>query len=267
MPLNHHLTTHQLTHLLAPLTFAAIAISLSVFLLSPSSIVPPPPVPTTHDPFEPTPALLTCAAITAVNLAIFLLWRNPHVWHTMNRHFILTAGATSPISLLTAVFSHQRWIWHLAVNTALLFSIGMPLHDEVGTANLLGIYLASGVFANAAALTFHVARRNALYASLGASGAVLGLFGAYNGVQEQRKLTIPFWGESVECETWLLVVGLGLCEVMGMVVSRSAKLDHVNHIAGLTAGWALGRLLRMRDGTGEDDKTSRSPENTATEIS
>ncbi|KAF2667767.1 hypothetical protein BT63DRAFT_350884, partial [Microthyrium microscopicum] len=117
----------------------------------------------------------TCAAITAVNLLVCLAWKQPRFWHFMNRHFLLLASSPSTISLLTAVFSHQRWIWHLAINTALLFSIGMPLHDEVGTTNFLAIYVGAGIYANAVALGAHVMKRNGLYASLGASGAVLGL--------------------------------------------------------------------------------------------
>jgi hypothetical protein len=73
-----------------------------------------------------SPSIITCGAITAVSLVILLAWRLPRAWYTMNRYFLLSAGVPNAFSVLGSVFSHQRWIMHLAANSALLFSFGMP---------------------------------------------------------------------------------------------------------------------------------------------
>lgn len=75
--------------------------------------------------------------------------------------------------LLTSVFLHQA-ILHIAMNMLGLWFIGAPLESALGRLRYVLLYLLSGL--GGSALTFLVA--SPAQPSLGASGAIFGLFGA-----------------------------------------------------------------------------------------
>jgi membrane associated rhomboid family serine protease len=75
--------------------------------------------------------------------------------------------------LLTSMFLHQE-IWHIAMNMLGLWFLGPPLEAALGRLRYTALYLLSGL--GGSALTFLVSAPG--QASLGASGAIFGLFGA-----------------------------------------------------------------------------------------
>ncbi|MFR9673050.1 rhomboid family intramembrane serine protease [Streptomyces sp. TR02-1] len=75
--------------------------------------------------------------------------------------------------LLTSAFTHQE-IWHIGMNMLVLYMVGPRLEAALGRGRYLALYLLSAL--GGSVLTYVVA---APYeASLGASGAIFGLFGA-----------------------------------------------------------------------------------------
>ncbi|MGW7350281.1 rhomboid family intramembrane serine protease [Streptomyces sp. NPDC054784] len=75
--------------------------------------------------------------------------------------------------LLTSVFLHQE-IWHIAMNMLGLWFLGPPLESALGRLRFVALYLLAGL--GGSTLTYLVADPAA--PSLGASGAIFGLFGA-----------------------------------------------------------------------------------------
>jgi membrane associated rhomboid family serine protease len=75
--------------------------------------------------------------------------------------------------LLTSMFLHQQ-IWHIAMNMLGLWFLGPPLEAALGRVRYTALYLLSGL--GGGALTYLIASPS--QASLGASGAIFGLFGA-----------------------------------------------------------------------------------------
>ncbi|MFI9266388.1 rhomboid family intramembrane serine protease [Streptomyces werraensis] len=75
--------------------------------------------------------------------------------------------------LVTSMFTHEE-IWHIGFNMFSLWLLGGPLEQHLGRARYLALYLISGLAGSA--LTYLLAGGST--ASLGASGAVFGLFGA-----------------------------------------------------------------------------------------
>ncbi|MFF8284395.1 rhomboid family intramembrane serine protease [Streptomyces albus] len=75
--------------------------------------------------------------------------------------------------LLTSMFLHQE-IWHIAMNMLGLWFLGPPLEAALGRIRFLALYLLSGIAGGA--VTYLLAAPQ--QASLGASGAIFGLFGA-----------------------------------------------------------------------------------------
>lgn len=75
--------------------------------------------------------------------------------------------------LITSMFLHEE-IWHIAMNMLGLWFLGPPLEAALGRVRFLALYLLSGL--GGGAITYLLASPQ--QASLGASGAIFGLFGA-----------------------------------------------------------------------------------------
>ncbi|MGP4010697.1 rhomboid family intramembrane serine protease [Streptomyces sp. 4N124] len=75
--------------------------------------------------------------------------------------------------LFTSMFTHEA-IWHIAFNMLSLWWLGGPLEAALGRARYISLYLVSGLAGSA--LTYLL--ESPTTASLGASGAIFGLFGA-----------------------------------------------------------------------------------------
>ncbi|GHH70340.1 rhomboid family intramembrane serine protease [Streptomyces sulfonofaciens] len=75
--------------------------------------------------------------------------------------------------LVTSMFAHQE-IWHIGFNMLSLWWLGGPLEAALGRARYLALYLVAGLAGGV--LTYLLA--SPTEASLGASGAIYGLFGA-----------------------------------------------------------------------------------------
>lgn len=75
--------------------------------------------------------------------------------------------------LVTSMFAHEE-IWHIGFNMLSLWWLGGPLEQALGRARYLALYLISGLAGSG--LTYLLA--SGTTASLGASGAIFGLFGA-----------------------------------------------------------------------------------------
>ncbi|NGO70912.1 rhomboid family intramembrane serine protease [Streptomyces sp. SB3404] len=75
--------------------------------------------------------------------------------------------------LFSSMFLHQE-IWHILMNMLGLWFLGPPLEAALGRLRFVGLYLLSGL--GGGALTYLIAAPE--QPSLGASGAIFGLFGA-----------------------------------------------------------------------------------------
>lgn len=75
--------------------------------------------------------------------------------------------------LVTSMFAHQE-IWHIGFNMLSLWWLGGPLEAALGRARYLAVYFASGLAGSALAYLL----ADPATQTLGASGAIFGLFGA-----------------------------------------------------------------------------------------
>ncbi|MFC3573499.1 rhomboid family intramembrane serine protease [Streptomyces yaanensis] len=129
------------------------------------------------------PRLLTKILI-GINLLVFLLqqWlgddfsnRFKLIGHARFSMFGPPEGVAEGqwYRLLTAMFLHGSYV-HILFNMLSLWWIGAPLEAALGRARYLALYFTSGLAGSA--LTYLIAAPDE--ASLGASGAIFGLFGA-----------------------------------------------------------------------------------------
>ena len=119
--------------------------------------------------------------------------------------------------LLTAAFLHAS-ILHIALNMYALYLFGPPVEAAIGRVRFAALYLVSALGGSALSYAF----ANPLIPSLGASGAVFGLLGAY--LVLNRKL-----GRDTSGVMALLVINF----VFGLI---APNIDWRAHLGGLITG-------------------------------
>lgn len=129
--------------------------------------------------------------------------------------------------LLSAAFLHEQ-IFHIGLNMLALWMLGNSLEPVLGRWRFIALYLLSALGGSAASLL--AMTESVPYAmSLGASGAVYGLFGALFVIM--RKL-----GREIGSIAGLLAVNL----VISFVVQG---IDWRAHLGGLVVGTALAAVF------------------------
>lgn len=133
--------------------------------------------------------------------------------------------------LLTAAFLHGGFL-HLALNMYALFLFGPPLEAALGRVRFAALYLVSALGGSALSYAFS----NPAQPSLGASGAVFGLLGAFLVVN--RKLGRDTSG---------VLVLLAINFAFGFIADG---IDWRAHLGGLIAGVLSGLALAYAPRTG-----------------
>ncbi|KAF2431046.1 hypothetical protein EJ08DRAFT_678619 [Tothia fuscella] len=137
------------------------------------------------------PSVTTIGTIIAMNFAVFVLWKRPEMWRTMNRYFLLSSGHPNAFSIVGNIFSHQTFR-HFGSNMFWLVVLGGVLHDELTRAPFLAVFLLTGVAGALTSLTYAVLTKDLLLASVGASGAAYGLIGTFLTITPTRWFGIAF---------------------------------------------------------------------------
>jgi membrane associated rhomboid family serine protease len=129
--------------------------------------------------------------------------------------------------LITSMFLHVNFM-HIAFNMLALWQVGLVLENRLGKFKFSVIYFLSGIAGGLLSVYM-----NEPYAfSVGASGAVFGLFGAYVAIS--RRLNSDARGMLV-----MIAINLGI----GFVVPN---IDWHGHVGGLVAGFLLGNLVELK---------------------
>ncbi|KAL9945524.1 hypothetical protein D7B24_009009 [Verticillium nonalfalfae] len=203
--------------------------------------------PAQHDRLFPEVSLATATVATLIglNALVFLAWRVPPLWRLMNRYFLLVHGLPRPASLVLASFSHSTFLTHFLPNMAALWVLGTLLHDDVGRAHLVALYVASGAAGFLGSLYWLTLRGHLLFSSLGASGAVYGLAGAYFWLHRFDHFKIlGFPPAPLEGPQGLAFLGLIVGVHVFAFLRPKTTIDLMSHMAGMAVGILGASLAR-----------------------
>ncbi|KAI8150967.1 hypothetical protein K4K49_009358 [Colletotrichum sp. SAR 10_70] len=153
-------------------------VALLVGALAAAAMVYSPPHDTERLYPEVSASTATVGFLIGLNALVYAAWHVPPLWGFLNRYFIMVHGMPRAVTMLTANFSHAS-LSHLATNMVGLWFVGTALHDEIGRANFLAIYMASGALGLLGSLTIYTLRGILTVSTVGASGAVFGTATAY----------------------------------------------------------------------------------------
>ena len=151
------------------------------------------------------------------------------------------------LTLLTAMFLHASPL-HLAGNMLFLWIFGDNVEEVLGTLRYVLTYLAFGL---AGSLAQVAAAPDSLIPTLGASGAIAGVMGAYIIWFPHNRVRVLFFNFITEMPAYL-VIGIWILMQIAQGYGSIGQLGEVGgvaylaHIGGAAAGLAVGLLFRDR---------------------
>lgn len=142
--------------------------------------------------------------------------------------------------LLTGIFLHASLI-HIALNGYALWIIGSVVESELGSLKYLVIFLVTGLFASACVFMFS----GVFEPTVGASGAIFGLFGVFAAYNYRRR-KIPFYAARLRTMLYLIVLNV-------VFTFAVPGISRAGHIGGLVGGLVVGLVME-----GIGPRTSRT---------
>jgi membrane associated rhomboid family serine protease len=155
------------------------------------------------------------------------------------------------INILTSMFMHGGWE-HIIGNMVFFWAFGPEIEDAMGPFRYLAFYLLGGLVA---ALAQIAAAPSSTVPSLGASGAIAAVMGAFIITYPRDEIrTLLFFGffVSVTVIPAALLIGLWflvqLFSQIGSVANvQSGGVAYMAHVGGFIFGALLARVFEDRD--------------------
>ena len=194
---------------------------------------------------------MTLAIIMANFLMFYLELVNGNAfvrqWALVPAHI---ANQTDLITLVTAMFLHGGWL-HIIGNMLFLWVFGPSVEDVMGAAKFLAFYLLGGLVASLAQI---LVDPNSTLPSLGASGAVAAVMGAFLvNFPADRIRTLLILGIFIQITTLPAILLIGIWFVLQLVSqlgvlggAGEAGVAFMAHIGGFIFGGTAAPFFRNR---------------------
>lgn len=147
-------------------------------------------------------------------------------------------------TLLTSMFMHAD-LWHLGGNMLFLWIAGDNIEDRLGHVWYAVFYIAAGVVAT---LTHYATDIHSIIPSLGASGAISAVLGAYFILCARNRIKIFYWFFIIIGVTLVPArIAIGIWILMQLLLATPGAAGGVAvwaHIGGVAFGLGLLYLLK-----------------------
>jgi len=160
------------------------------------------------------------------------------------------SGLITP--LFASMFLHGGWL-HLAGNMLFLFVFGRSIEDRFGHWRFFLLYFLGGLTGS---LLHIVLNADSLVPSIGASGAVAGVLGAYFITYPRARITtlVPilffFWMVQIPALAllgyWFLLQFLSGFQMQAIESATQGGVAWWAHVGGFAAGFVLALLFRPK---------------------
>ena len=149
------------------------------------------------------------------------------------------------LTLLTSMFMHGGWL-HLAGNMLFLWIFGDNVEHRIGHINYALFYVAAGVVGSMAHI---LVGPNSFIPSLGASGAISGVLGAYIVLFPTNRVTVFLFRFLMPVPA---IVAIGMWAAFQFingigafaVSEQTGGVAYMAHIGGFVAGLVAGIVFR-----------------------
>jgi membrane associated rhomboid family serine protease len=212
--------------------------------------------PIADDNIRGAPPPIITWALVVLNVLVFLYQLT--LSQAALRNFFSTFGAVPVLilqgeqlySLITSMFLHGGWL-HIIGNMVFLYVFGDNVETVMGKLGYLVFYLVGGLAASAAFIVLHP---DTMIPSLGASGALAAVLGAYIVMFPRSQVrALVFLGFFVTVTRITAFVFLGLWFVLQLFqgfgalgAEQTGGVAYWAHIGGFLFGLVVGFVLRNR---------------------
>ncbi|MSV32455.1 MAG: rhomboid family intramembrane serine protease [Bryobacterales bacterium] len=194
-------------------------------------------------------------AIIALNVLAFLyeFTMDPYEFNFFIAHHGVIPARLQWVDVLTSIFLHGGWL-HLIGNMWFLWIYGDNVEDILGHAQYLAFYLLCGLAATMVHVVFNA---DSSAPTIGASGAIVGVMGAYVVKFPHSKITtlvlVVVFITTMEIPAYLILLywfviqffsGVGS---MGHSHLSQGGVAWFAHIGGFLAGVALILVMRTQE--------------------
>lgn len=212
------------------------------------------------DEIKPRRVPVVNYALILINVAVFIFMsvNSSKMDQMISEYALIPASLAGHLSVeslrpvITSMFMHAGWV-HLLSNMLYLLIFGDNVEDRLGHVGYLNFYLASGF----AAAALHVlTNMNSMVPTVGASGAIAGVLGAYLVLFPTAKvytfIPIGFWARLTLVPA-VVVLGLWfILQLFNGIASLSVATDVGGtafwaHIGGFIFGVLIGYLFKKRE--------------------
>lgn len=195
------------------------------------------------------------AGLIVVNVLVFLhqISLDDFSLHHFIRTYAIVPARFEFSTLISSMFLHGGWL-HLIGNMWFLWIYGDNVEDILGRLRYLVFYLLCGI---AAGLTHVLTNAGSPVPTLGASGAVAGVMGAYLVKFPHSRIVtlIPifFLLTTVEIPAvlilayWFLIQIFSGMAAAGQMASAQGGVAWFAHVGGFVAGMVLISLMRTQE--------------------
>ncbi len=149
------------------------------------------------------------------------------------------------LTILSSMFMHGSWP-HIIGNMLYLFIFGDQIEDVLGKFRYILFYLSCGTIAT---LAHAYGDPNSVIPSLGASGAIAGVLGAYLIYQPNNNVKVIFLRQIRHVPAYVVLgswFALQVVSQISPVDSSGGGVAYLAHIGGFIAGILLLPILRRR---------------------
>lgn len=150
-------------------------------------------------------------------------------------------------TLLTSMFMHGS-VMHLLGNMWFLWIFGDNIENDLGKLRYTLFYLLAGLLASLTHVFVSLSGQNALIPSLGASGAISGVMGAYLVLHPRRQVTVLIFRFFTQVPGFVAVglwFGFQILSSLQALGGRGDNVAYGAHIGGFIAGAALIKLFTI----------------------
>ena len=160
------------------------------------------------------------------------------------------------LTLLTAIFMHGS-VMHLLGNMWFLWIFGDNVEDDMGHVSYLFFYLACGVLASLIYVFLNAFGEGAEVPSLGASGAISGVLGAYLVLHPNRRVSVIALRILIDVPGYVAVGIWFLFQVISGFFDASGGggggVAYSAHVGGFIVGMILAKPMSRRGVRAEAD--------------
>ena len=178
-------------------------------------------------------AQVVTLTMLALNVLVFIAVRTGSPRILQDLVLVPVFVDSEPWRLLTSAFTHVQ-IFHIFSNLFMLYQVGPPLEQMLGRLRFTVLYLLSALGGGVAVWLLS----SPVGATLGASGAVLGLVGALLVISRARGLDV----------TWIIAY-VAITAVISFIIPNISWEGHLGgFVTGAAVAWIFLQDTKRRRG-------------------